>query len=270
MTVEQEQQFTYYWYAARQAVEREQASDALVYLRMCEMLNPYDSRTLTWLGVLMQGLNHHDQARDYYRRAYEAGGNECWANYCQVLLRSQNKRDRREAERIMQQVLKQDPKDEEAWMMLTSCYLLQQNTRKAVKTAGEYVSLDPYNPTMVSLWIELLQATNGSNDDLLMAYDLMVQMRQATPVIFNNYAYLLATSGGDLRQAEAMVMQSLRAEPTNAIYLDTYAWILHLRGSDSEALFYLKRALETAKKETATEIQKHIREIKDAKKKKKK
>ncbi len=60
----------------------------------------------------------------------------------------------------------------------------------------------------------------------------------------NNYAYLLATHGGDLRKAEKMSQITIKKEPDNVIYLDTYAWILHLQGVESLAKFYIQKALD--------------------------
>lgn len=47
-----------------------------------------------------------------------------------------------------------------------------------------------------------------------------------------------------LRKAEAMSRETIQEEPTNYMYLDTYAWILHLQGDDTLALFYMKKALQ--------------------------
>ncbi len=58
----------------------------------------------------------------------------------------------------------------------------------------------------------------------------------------NNYSYLLATHGGDLKRAEKMSQKTIQAEPDNATYLDTYAWILHLQGVESLAKFYIQKA----------------------------
>ena len=42
----------------------------------------------------------------------------------------------------------------------------------------------------------------------------------------NNYAYYLSEKGVDLHKAEAMSYKTIKAEPNNGTYLDTYAWIL--------------------------------------------
>ena len=80
--------------------------------------------------------------------------------------------------------------------------------------------------------------------------------------VLNNYAYYLATHKGDLQKAERMSAITIREEPNNPVYLDTYGWILHMQGQDELAIFYLKRALSNSKEELQGEIKAHIKELK--------
>jgi len=80
--------------------------------------------------------------------------------------------------------------------------------------------------------------------------------------VMNNYAYYLATHGGDLAEAERMSAITIREQPDNAVFLDTYGWILHLKGQDDLAKFYLNKALHNSNADSREEIQKHINAIK--------
>jgi len=82
-------------------------------------------------------------------------------------------------------------------------------------------------------------------------------------MVLNNYAYHLATHGGDLTKAEQMSAVTIREQPNNPVYLDTYGWILHLKGQDELAKFYLNKALWNAQKTgNKEEIEKHLEAIK--------
>ena len=84
--------------------------------------------------------------------------------------------------------------------------------------------------------------------------------------VLNNYAYHLATHKGDLQKAEQMSQMTIREEPNNPVYLDTYGWILHLKGQDELAKFYLYKALQNAKADkTKDEIEKHLIKVKGEK-----
>ncbi len=47
-----------------------------------------------------------------------------------------------------------------------------------------------------------------------------------------------------------MISQAVQLESDNAVYLDTYAWVLYVRGNYSQAKFYMKLAIEKAKEES--------------------
>lgn len=99
-------------------------------------------------------------------------------------------------------------------------------------------------------------------DNTFSAYDSALELYPEDLYVLNNYAYTLATHGGDLKKAERMSAKTIKAEPTNATYLDTYAWILHLQGNDTLAKFYIERAKEYVKPEEASEeIEEHYKII---------
>jgi tetratricopeptide (TPR) repeat protein len=60
----------------------------------------------------------------------------------------------------------------------------------------------------------------------------------------NNYAYYLSERGIRLDDAERMSYRTIKAEPTNATYLDTYAWILFMQKRYKEAKTYIDQTLE--------------------------
>lgn len=61
--------------------------------------------------------------------------------------------------------------------------------------------------------------------------------------VLNNYAYYLSVEGRDLKRALEMSAKTLEAEPLNATYLDTYAWILFKMKRYRDALVYMEKAL---------------------------
>jgi len=109
----------------------------------------------------------------------------------------------------------------------------------------------------------VLEAMKASAKELYPAYEKVLEVNPGNLLVLNNYAYHLATHGGDLKEAERMSAITIREEPNNAVYLDTYGWILHLQGQEELALFFLQRALSNAdEEEPKKEIQRHINAIK--------
>ena len=76
------------------------------------------------------------------------------------------------------------------------------------------------------------------------AYDSCLQWKPDNIGCLNNYAYYLSIKGGDLEKAELMSYKTIKAEPKNSTYLDTYAWILFMQGRYAEARIYIDQALQ--------------------------
>lgn len=76
------------------------------------------------------------------------------------------------------------------------------------------------------------------------AYDTALVYKDDNIATLNNYAYYLSLERRDLDKAAAMSLKTVKAEPNNAIYLDTYAWVLFEQGKTAEALTYIRQALK--------------------------
>ena len=81
-------------------------------------------------------------------------------------------------------------------------------------------------------------------EEAFAAYDSCLQWKDDNTAALNNYAYYLSELGRNLDKAEQMSYNAIKAEPDNSTYLDTYAWILFLRGRYQDARTYIDMALE--------------------------
>lgn len=59
----------------------------------------------------------------------------------------------------------------------------------------------------------------------------------------SNYAYYISQTGKNLQKAELMSYKTIKAEPKNSTYLDTYAWILFMEERYAEAKTYIDQTL---------------------------
>lgn len=75
------------------------------------------------------------------------------------------------------------------------------------------------------------------------AYDSSLVYNPDNIGTLNNYAYFLSVERKDLDKAEEMSYRTVKAEPDNETYLDTYAWILFEKGRYTEARIYIEQAL---------------------------
>ena len=85
--------------------------------------------------------------------------------------------------------------------------------------------------------------TLGNTPEMYADYDSTLIYDPENINVLNNYAYYLSVEGRDLKRAQRMSAKTLEAEPLNATYLDTYAWILFRMKKYQEALGYMEKAL---------------------------
>ena len=82
------------------------------------------------------------------------------------------------------------------------------------------------------------------NAEAYAAYDSALVYKDDNIGALNNYAYYLSLEKKDLDKAEEMSYRTVKAEPNNATYLDTYAWILFEKGKYTEARIYIDQAIQ--------------------------
>ena len=94
----------------------------------------------------------------------------------------------------------------------------------------------------------------GLAEEAFEAYDSCLQWKDDNIGCLNNYAYYLSERGEQLDKAESMSFKTVKAEPKNATYLDTYAWILFMQERYSEAKIYIDQALQNMEDSLGNEV----------------
>ena len=84
----------------------------------------------------------------------------------------------------------------------------------------------------------------GKADSAYQAYDSALVYKDDNIATLNNYAYYLSLERKNLDKAAEMSYKTVKAEPNNAIYLDTYAWVLFEQGKIEEAYTYINQAIK--------------------------
>ena len=93
------------------------------------------------------------------------------------------------------------------------------------------------------------------------AYDSALVYNPSNIGALNNYAYYLSVERRDLDKAEEMSYKTVKAEPNNATYLDTYAWILFEKGNYAEARIYIDNAMKSEGGDESDVIVEHCGDI---------
>ena len=112
---------------------------------------------------------------------------------------------------------------------------------------GISVINDQSDPDIVSDFYAVMgdiMHQKGREQEAFAAYDSCLQWKDDNIGCLNNYAYYLSEKGLQLDKAEQMSYRTIKAEPKNATYLDTYAWILFMQKRYSEARIYIDQTLQ--------------------------
>ena len=100
----------------------------------------------------------------------------------------------------------------------------------------------------------------GNEQASFESYDKALQLNPQNLPVLNNYSYYLSLDKRDLDRAEQMSGITVKAEPLNPTYLDTYGWILYEQGSYIMAKIYIEKAIEY-EVEPSAEVYEHYGDV---------
>ena len=100
-----------------------------------------------------------------------------------------------------------------------------------------------------------LYHTQKMDAEAYAAYDSALVYNPDNIGALNNYAYYLSLEKKNLDKAEEMSYRTVKAEPTNETYLDTYAWILFEKGKYAEARIYIDQAIQNGGNQSSVVVE---------------
>ena len=201
--------------------------------------------------------------------------------YAQYLL---SKNMEAESVPVLEQVVDLDPTNKAARMMLVGTAVRKEDYKQIIKVCEPGIEATPdalefyyylaiaYNQaeqpdSVVSICKRALEHTTADSKkevvsdfysilgdmyhtqkqrkEAYAAYDSALVYNPSNIGALNNYAYYLSVERRDLDKAEEMSYKTVKAEPNNATYLDTYAWILFEKGNYAEARIYIDNAMKS-------------------------
>jgi tetratricopeptide (TPR) repeat protein len=126
--------------------------------------------------------------------------------------------------------------------------LRKRNYRETIVSLEQAKKLSVSNPNLMGDINSLLgDAYNGTKDypKSDKAFDEALAINPNNDLVLNNYSYYLALRKENLDKAEKMAAVLIKNHPTNASYLDTYAWVLFMREKYKEARRVMEKAIAT-------------------------
>lgn len=101
-------------------------------------------------------------------------------------------------------------------------------------------------------------------DTAFVIYEKALSYDPSNLGVLNNYSYFLSVAKKDLDKAEKMSSITVKADPANPTYLDTYGWVLFEQGAYVIAKIYIENAIkysEETKEELSSEVLEHYGDV---------
>lgn len=162
------------------------------------------------------------------------------------------------------QALHYFPKDANIKLLTSSAYMMTEDYNAAIDLltqaldetdSKELETLSDIETSLGDAYYKLEQT-----DSAFLHYDKALEYNPHNLLAMNNCAYFLAVEGKDLQKAENLSYMTLRDDPKNPIYLDTYAWIMFKQKNYDEAKNYIDKTME-ADENPSGELYEHAGDI---------
>lgn len=208
------------------------------------------------------------------------------------------KDDMKGAAEQMDYAVNLDPTDAQAWNRLLVLNIISENYEAAIAAGDRAIELNPNNIELygyiapayynikqydkaIEVYKKALAAVDstdtehrsmflggmgdakfsmGDNIGAFALYDQAIEIDPNNVSILNNYAYFLTLCNLDLDKAERMSAKTVQAEPQNATFLDTYAWVFYKRKEYTMAQLYIEMAIKNERR-PSSDIYDHYGDI---------
>lgn len=191
-----------------------------------------------------------------------------------------------------------DPTDAQAWNRLLVLNIISENYEAAIAAGDRAIELNPNNIELygyiapayynikqydkaIEVYKKALAAVDSTDTEhrsmflggmgdakfsmgdtigAFALYDQAIEIDPNNVSILNNYAYFLTLCNRDLDKAERMSAKTVQAEPQNATFLDTYAWVFYKRKEYTMAQLYIEMAIKNERR-PSSDIYDHYGDI---------
>lgn len=250
------------------------------YIRNQLMAKDSTERVQNLFQVMLEQHPHESQIRNLYSEYLVA------------------KKDYKGAAEQLGYSLDIDATDADSWHRLMLINIMDENYPKAIEAAEKALELNPdsldlyryiapayyqmkeydralatydralavIDTTDVELYSDFVggkgdvYSSMGDSVRAVECYERALKIYPGNTSILNNYAYYLAQNNRDLNKAERMSAIAVKASPSSATMLDTYAWVFFKKKNYKMALFYIESAVAKTE-EPSAEVLEHYGDI---------
>jgi len=187
------------------------------------------------------------------------------AGYEQILRVALPDEDLEKVKEVTTEALKHLPTEPQFYFYLGAANYQLENYQEALTTFEEGLKNAVItNPAVESDFHGQIGDLNyflGKKEVAFESYEKALKLNPQNLPVLNNYSYYLSLERKDLDKAETMSGITIKAEPMNPTYLDTYGWVLFEQGSYMMAKIYIEKAIEYSKEAPSAEVLEHYGDV---------
>lgn len=166
---------------------------------------------------------------------------------------------------ITTEALKHLPQEPQFYFYLGAAHYQQKNYKEALTVFEEGLKHAVIsNPLLESDFHGQIGDLNyflGNKETAFQSYEKALKLNPQNLTVLNNYSYYLSLEKKDLDKAEQMSGITIKAEPMNPTFLDTYGWVLYEQGSYFMAKIYIEKAIEYSKENLSADVLEHYGDV---------
>lgn len=211
-------------------------------------------------GDLYMAQRDFEEARNQYKKAIDVDPKAAIA-WEQLLFCNAQLNKPEFMQKDCELLITINPQNFQAHLFYTfSSYQLKEYN-KAVEGALRALNLDALPEERSQLLSTLADAAHYDKRYKLTdsAYTVLLELEPNNALALNNWAYFLCLRKERLDTALIMSARTLELQPGNASYLDTYGWILFVKGEAAKAKTYIEQSLALYPENA--EVLQHLAEI---------
>ncbi|WP_338872821.1 tetratricopeptide repeat protein [Spirosoma sp. SC4-14] len=221
--------------------------DALTMAQNLAKSSPNDVKAQIMVADLLMQQGKKVEARDAYAKAAQIDGSiyEVWGALLQL------DGELNQVDSLLehsQKALEVFPTQGLFWYSNGSANLYKRKYQEAVDALEEskkLLAVTNNNEIKKGIDAQLGDAYNGVGDYAKSdeAYEAVLKVDPLNDHVLNNYSYFLSLRKENLPRAQQLAQKLVERNPSNATYLDTYAWVLYVSKDYTKARQYLEKAM---------------------------
>lgn len=194
-----------------------------------------------YLGLVLREQKKYDLAEKELKQALtiKSRFSDAWVHLCYLYIDKKDKEKALECAKNFNTIL---PENGSSWRILG----FVQNSLRLFKEAAEnLLKAEVYYPADPALLFELGMALerSGNLSEAELKFAKVLEINPNDHAAANYLGYMWAEQGKNLDSAQKLLEMALDKLPENGAYLDSYGWILYMKGQYKEAKEYIQKAI---------------------------